>query len=94
MPKYVETTSECVKPATAGARQCVVVKEVKSVAEGAAVPEKAQPVERREQDRHLERCVQQKKSNIGELCDVSIIDGLKHVGVAVTDHELLSFTFS
>ena len=59
MPKYVETTSEYVKSATAGARQCVVVKDgdqVKPVAAVAAVPRKAQPVERREQDGHLERC--------------------------------------
>ena len=95
MPKYVETMSECVKSATAGARQCVVVKngdQVKPVAAGAAVPEKAQPVEQRELDGHLERCAQQKKSTIGELCGVSIIDGLKHVGGVVTEHELLSST--
>ena len=95
MPKYVETTSECVKPVTAAARQRVVVKDgdqVKPVAAGAAVPEKAQPVEQRELDGHLERCAQQKKSTIGELCGVSIIDGLKHVCGVLTEHELLSST--
>ena len=48
MPKYVEMTSECVK--TAAARQRMVVEDgdqVKPVAARAAVPVKAQPVERR-----------------------------------------------
>ena len=95
MPKHVEMTSECVKTATAAARQRMVVKDgdqVKPVAAGAAVPVKAQPVERREQDGHLERCAQQKKSTIGELSGVGIIDGLSHVGGEVTEHVLPSPT--